>query len=387
MNRLAVKWLVFLTVFAVSSAAYAHVGKQLVKSGTRALGSTAGERSILGTMDGWYESGAALKRSVSASTLQKSFKRFVHPQESRDHAFRNGSFFAPITPTPLRELRVNLIHPTTEQVQQAVSEYRNLVKDFAPVHKEITTKLLYKTLPNDKWTALLPQERRSLILSLSRLQGRVEKLRRVVFAKDQPLEKMAVWIDTALQEVNPFYMPGIRLRGRADKRVFDRNEFFLKYPNKADLPAGVTAPERTVPPDLRVAVLNDQEDILDMYRAWDQQGRLGEGWSVTTYKDTRNLLNDLQNGHMYDLIITDLTVPGGGGYFLTDQVREMGLNMPIIGCSMYTLDKLDAQKMFDQGFDGYIYGDDLFEEMSGSVSWLGYIKNYYYYKALHGWSR
>ena len=161
----------------------------------------------------------------------------------------------------------------------------------------------------------------------------------------------------------------------------------MKYPNKADLPAGVTAPERTVPPDLRVAVLNDQEDILDMYRAWDQQRRLGEGWSVTTYKDTRNLLNDLQNGHMYDLIITDLTVPGGGGYFLTDQVREMGLNMPIIGCSMYTLDKLDAPKMFDQGFDGYIYGDDLFEEMSGSVSWLGYIKNYYYYKALHGWSR
>ena len=386
MNRFLAKNLACLLSLAIGFPVYAQVGKQIVKPAGQAMGAAAGEFSVLKTMDGWYNSGAALRRSA-AESVERTLKKEISMQQDRNHAFRNSYFFRPILPTPIRDLRINLIHPSTEQVQQAVSEYRKIVTDFNAMRREVSTKVFYKTFPNDEPSAMAPQELRQMIIQLSDLQFKINRLRRIVFAKDPALAQMAQWTEQALRQVNPFYMPGLQQRARLDSRVFDRNEFFLKYPNSANVPEGITPPQRMVPDNLRVAVLNDQPDILNMYRAWADQKRLGAGWSVITYKDTGDLLNALRAGEMYDLIITDLTVPGGGGYFLTDQVREMNLNIPIIGCSMYTVDKLNAEKMFEQGFDGYIYGDDMFEEMAGSVSWIGYIKNYYYYKALHGWSR
>lgn len=388
MNRFYAKWIVGSLCLALGAPAYAQGTKQVITAGSRALGSSAArEASILKSMDNWYESGAAIKRAVSAAAARQTVKPALHPQVSRDHAFRNGGFFGPIKPTPVKDLRVRLIHPSQDQVNEAFAEYRKLMSDFEPLRKEISTKVLYKTIPNDKWTALYPQERRPLITQLAGLKGRAERLLSVMFENDPALIQVDAWLSEAMSQVNPFYVAGMKTRRRTDKRVFDRAQFFLKYPKASDLPEGVTPPSRDVPENLRVAVLNDQQDILDMYKIWDKQNRLGPGWKVTTYTDTRDMLNALQSGEVYDLIITDLTVPGGGGYYLVDQVREMRLNMPIIGCSMYTIDKLNAEKMFDQGFDGYIYGDDLFEEVSGSVSWMGSIKNYYYYKALHGWSR
>lgn len=392
MNRFVNKWLVCALALAMGSAAYAQVGKQIVKNGTRALGASS-EFSILNSMDGWYNAGAAMKQSAAAAAAieeaaQKAARKpYEKLPETREHAFRNSDFFKPILPTPVKELHVRLIHPTQDQVQKAVAAYQKVMGDFEPLRKEVSTKLLYKTFPLDEWYSLTPQERRVLILEISSVKGRIQKLRSVVFAQDPALAEAEEWLEKAMQYINPFYVPSMKNRTRTDNRVFDRKEFFLEYPRSLFSADEATAALRTAPANLRIAVLNDQEDILDMYRIWEKQNRLGEGWTVTTYKDTRELLHALQSGAVYDMIITDLTVPGGGGYYLADQVRDMRLNMPIIGCSMYTADKLDAQKMFDQGFDGYIYGDDMFEELAGSVSWMGYIKNYYYYKNSHGWSR
>lgn len=387
MNRFYAKWIVCSLCLALGASVYAQGTKQVITAGSRALGSSAAkEASILKSMDNWYESGAAIKRAVSAAAMRPAAKPVVHPADSRDHAFRNSGFFGPITPTPVKDLRVRLIHPSQDQVNEAFAEYRELMSDLEPLRKEVNTKLLYKTIPNDKWTALYPQERRPLILQISSMKGRTEKLLNVMFANDPALLQADAWLEEAMKQVNPFYVAGLKRRKRLDKRAFSRSEFFLESPR--DIPEGVPSPYRTeVPANMRVAVLNDQTDILDMYKLWERENRLGPGWKVTTYKDTRDMLQAMQSGEVYDLVITDLTVPGGGGYYLVDQLREMRLNMPIIGCSMYTIDKLNAEKMFEQGFDGYIYGDDLFEEPAGSVSWMGFIKKYYWYKNLNGWSR
>lgn len=387
MNRFYAKWIVCSLCLALGASVYAQGTKQVITAGSRALGSSAAkEASILKSMDNWYESGAAIKRAVSAAAMRPAAKPVVHPADSRDHAFRNSGFFGPITPTPVKDLRVRLIHPSQDQVNEAFAEYRELMSDLEPLRKEVNTKLLYKTIPNDKWTALYPQERRPLILQISSMKGRTEKLLNVMFANDPALLQADAWLEEAMKQVNPFYVAGLKRRKRLDKRAFSRSEFFLESPR--DIPEGVPSPYRTeVPANMRVAVLNDQTDILDMYKLWERENRLGPGWKVTTYKDTRDMLQAMQSGEVYDLVITDLTVPGGGGYYLVDQLRDMRLNMPIIGCSMYTIDKLNAEKMFEQGFDGYIYGDDLFEEPAGSVSWMGFIKKYYWYKNLNGWSR
>lgn len=387
MNRFYAKWIVCSLCLALGASVYAQGTKQVITAGSRALGSSAAkEASILKSMDNWYESGAAIKRAVSAAAMRPAAKPVVHPADSRDHAFRNSGFFGPITPMPVKDLRVRLIHPSQDQVNEAFAEYRELMSDLEPLRKEVNTKLLYKTIPNDKWTALYPQERRPLILQISSMKGRTEKLLNVMFANDPALLQADAWLEEAMKQVNPFYVAGLKRRKRLDKRAFSRGEFFLESPR--DIPEGVPSPYRTeVPANMRVAVLNDQTDILDMYKLWERENRLGPGWTVATYKDTRDMLQAMQSGEVYDLVITDLTVPGGGGYYLVDQLRDMRLNMPIIGCSMYTIDKLNAEKMFEQGFDGYIYGDDLFEEPAGSVSWMGFIKKYYWYKNLNGWSR
>ncbi len=351
---------------------------------SEALGVGVGS-SALGKIDALRQSGVEL-RNLSGK-VEETIQKRIPVVQRRWESFRSSGFFDAILPTPSKELKINLINPTNEQVQQAVKGYQRLWKDFAPLHAEVTTKLFYNTFPNEKGASLPPQDRRTLITNLGLLQGRAEKLSRVVFAKDPALKNMLEWLENALQAIHPFYVPGLQQRARTDSRVFERDEFFLKYPDTSHFPEGFQGPERAVPDNLRVAVLNDQEDILDMYRIWNYQKRLGEGWDVQLYEDTGALLDDIRAGKEYDLIITDLTVPGGGGYFLVDQIRSMKLNMPIIGCSMYTIDKLNAEKMFDQGFDGYIYGSDMFEEVSGSVKFIGYLKNYYYYKALNGWSR
>ncbi|WP_428077513.1 response regulator [Candidatus Avelusimicrobium alvi] len=387
MNHFYAKWIVCSLCLTLGASAYAQGTKQVITAGSRALGSSAArEASALKTMDGWYESGAAIKRAVSAAAMRAAPKPVVHPADRRDHAFRNSSFFGPITPTPVKDLRVRLIHPSQAQVNEAFAEYHQLMSDLKSLRKEVNTKLLYKTIPNDKWTALYPQERRPLIVEISRMKGRTEKLLNVVFANDPALLQADAWLDEAMKQVNPFYVAGLKRRKRLDQRAFSRDEFFLKSPR--EIPEGMPTPYRTeVPANMRVVVLNDQTDILDMYKLWERENRLGPGWTVATYKDTREMIHAIQSGEVYDLVITDLTVPGGGGYYLVDQLREMRLNMPIIGCSMYTIDKLNAEKMFEQGFDGYIYGDDLFEEPAGSVSWMGYIKKYYWYKNFNGWSR
>ncbi len=397
MNRTSAKWLVCALALTLGVAAYAQTGNQVanaLKLGAKGLESGAKGKnplSALDTMDAWYKAGAAAQNSARVSAaINKAAKEAAQKPKgkiSRETHFRNdGDFFRAITPTPVEKLRVRLIRPTQQQVKQAVDAYQQLMKDFESLRKEVDTKLLYNKLSSPDRTNMASQERRVLIMELGEIRSRAAKLSRVVFADDPALAKIIKWADTAMQQINPYYVLTLTNHRRLDSRVFNESEFFLDYPQE-NLPDGTAAYEFAVPENIRVAVLNDQEDVLDMYQAWAREGRLGKGWKVATFSDTRDLLTSLQSGNVYDLIITDLTVPGGGGYFLVDQVRDMQLDIPVLGGSMYTRDQINAQKMFDQGFDGYIYGDDMFEELAGSVKWMGQVKKYYFYKALRGWSR
>ena len=65
MNRFVNKWLVCALALAMGSAAYAQVGKQIVKHGTLALGAYS-DFSFLNSMDVWYNDGADMKKSAAA---------------------------------------------------------------------------------------------------------------------------------------------------------------------------------------------------------------------------------------------------------------------------------------------------------------------------------
>ena len=166
-------------------------------------------------------------------------------------------------------------------------------------------------------------------------------------------------------------------------RPYVQEEFWMEY-DWRKFPRDESLTQ--LPEDVHMVVLNDTHDILDMYKPWEREGRFPKGWKVSVYDDTKELLDAVKVGSKFDLVISDIQVPGGGRYFV-GQLRDMGFDTPVIGCSMYTRDKIDSQELHQIGFDGYMYGDDMFEESAGFYKWAGYIKNYYYYKRIGNWQR
>ena len=210
-------------------------------------------------------------------------------------------------------------------------------------------------------------------------------MRTVVFAHDIPLRRVQAWLQAVLPEINPFYVPNSALKAtaRTDGRVANKAEFFLEEPKGSSYSYNTV----TVPENWHVAVLNDDPDVLYMYQVWEREGRLGKGWRFSLYKDTNDLIRAFKEGAAFDLVITDMVVPGGGGKYLTSWLRQEGKTMPIIGCSNYYSSQLNHEDLFRLGFDGYMYAGDMFEEVYGSFNWMSNIKHYFYYKNLHGWQR
>lgn len=139
----------------------------------------------------------------------------------------------------------------------------------------------------------------------------------------------------------------------------------------------------------RVAVVNDFPFFRNRVAELHRQERLFAGGTLHTYASADALLDAmLTRGERYGVIFTDIIISdGGGGRYFVGQLRDMGFDTPVIGCSMYTRDKIDSQELHNIGFDGYMYGDDMFEESAGFYKWAGYIKNYYYYKRIGNWHR
>lgn len=366
----------------------AAVGKglpgQVVRAGVP--GGVSG--GALGVMDSWVLPLPEVKKAVDLSL--KAAQAVVHPPTYppavlTKREFLNSDFFTmSIAPTPVEKLYPRLTSPSSAQMQGALEEYQNALSDFFTLRKEIQQVLLYQNLPGESGM-LLPESKRGYLEMLWDIRLRINRLALVTFPKDQALQSAKKWLDDALQKFNPYYTPENLMKEIRADREFDRGQFLL-----ADDWRNPLLPhdfKREVPENIHMAVLNDDLDILAMYDTWIKQGRLGKNWTLETYHNTEDLVAAVKSGKNFDLIITDLTVPGGGGYFLTDQVRQLNKRTPIIGCSMYTIDAINAEKMFEQGFDGYIYGGGLFEEVSGSVTWMGYIKYYYSLGKFFNWRR
>lgn len=388
MNNLWKGSLIFCFSLLLSQSAFAQLGK--LTRGIRAAGRTTSRisRSVsagsaLGRMDRIAAEAEATVRRMGDIKITAPTVRETSAILRRNH-FLNGSLSRTITPTPVEKLYPNIISPSQEQVQQFRSEYTEAMKDFQRIRHELTPKLLYKNLPGEG-TPLSLADRRYFTTELSGLELTVDHLRTVVFSHDVPLQQVQTWLQTVLPEVNPFYVPNsaLKVAVRPDNRVVDKAEFFLKEP-KDPAYSGSTI---EVPENWHVAVLNDDLDILYMYQVWEREGRMGKGWHFSLYKDTNDLIRAFKGGASFDLVITDMVVPGGGGKYLTSWLRQEGKNMPVIGCSNFPAYKLNDEELFQLGFDGYMYADDMFEEVYGSFNWMSNIKRYFYYKNLHGWQR
>lgn len=366
-----------------TSNAWCQVGKmgvQLVKKTPTSALDVLGSRFSAGA--NIAKTQAALERAAKLAALRSwnvPNKNFIRTRQNFNTFILN-----PITPTSSSDLRLRLVSPSMKQGQEAVQKYEEFFADFKKVRTEINSVLGNSLLDGtDLQKTLHPSQRGYYAGKLQALEFRLNKLQNFLFPNDPALVQARKYIEFAASKFNEFYSPSVTVN-KYVARPFVQDEFWMEY----DWRQGPRDESLTLlPENVHMAVLNDSYDILNMYRQWERTGRFPKGWKVSVYDDARKLLDAISAGENFDLIISDINVPGGGGRYFVGQLREMGSNAPVIGCSMYRRDKIDSKELHKIGFDGYMYGDDMFEESAGFWKWAGYVKNYYYYKRIGNWPR
>ena len=82
----------------------------------------------------------------------------------------------------------------------------------------------------------------------------------------------------------------------------------------------------------KILVVDDDEQILFVWRG-ALEGR-AEQWHVETARDGQEALEKVQSTS-FDLIVTDLMMPGMDGCDLTVAVRDLAGNVPVIWITAY----------------------------------------------------
>ncbi len=351
-------------------------------------------------------------------------------------------------PTPLENLRAYLTHDVPPATfQDAVESYAAFVKKTEEAHYEITAKIIYSSLANEAKPFTL-DEIRYVNKVITDMRFAVTILRNT-FIKDPYLLNQQQYWDKVMTTFNPL-LESLLLKldiPRPDKRVYDYHEFVLSNPDHStpylpdshsliegeededyddeDDPGGPvgTRPlpkwvrERQhdqemmaftkeadallpfIPQNLRIAFINDDLNPRLNFEAWGKKGLLGKGARVDVFAEGSAFLNRVKNGTHYDLVITDLLVPRGG-IAMMEELRTLDSFVAVIASSKFypgdgDLIKTDSGKevvstedYFHAGLDGYMwYNNNLNAGAYGYIQVLRSLKNYYYYKNLHGWSR
>jgi CheY-like chemotaxis protein len=102
--------------------------------------------------------------------------------------------------------------------------------------------------------------------------------------------------------------------------------------------------------DERILLVDDEAEIV----AIEQQMLERLGYKVKAYANSVEALNHFQeNAEAYDLVITDLTMPGLTGDRLTKRLLKVRPNLPIILCTGFS-EMMNEQKAEDLGITKFL---------------------------------
>lgn len=261
--------------------------------------------------------------------------------------------------------------------EAARKTYYQRMREFAELKKYIDIKMFYYKADGVSARSMPPQDRIQMTKDVGSLRVRLKFLSLYYFPEDMPLYLATKYLTQRMIELQP------GLAGLLEKmpvylrkdRVYSHSEFMLAAPKEGavveELPAG-----------LKIAVVNDNPDILTAMSNFGRWGRFGSGAEVKTFDSIYKLGDTLKKGETYDIIFSDISMPNGSGMLLVNKLRENSNNTPVIGLSGYKEETVKGQDLFEIGFDGYIMSDDF-----GYRSAPNALKNYFYYRNLHKWMR
>ncbi len=282
-----------------------------------------------------------------------------------------------------------------DQLETFISRYRETMGKFKEFKHE-TSPFLYYRLKDPKRTDGLRREDEHLLAPTIEMERRLLRLSAVVDPKkDEPLAFALEYVGRVRDELAPMLkgMGGNGVYFARTDRKFVGDEFYLhdgEFKRWTDmLRRGRTLKEALqLPSGLRVAVLNDRPSVLENMQKSHQNGIFVRGGTLDCFSQADALIASVRGGKEYDLIITDIIVPGGGGYYVTKELRLDGFSGAIIALSAYERDDSMGMEMFERGFDGMLNLPIAFEH---SPFWesdvLRGLNNYFHLKKINKWQR
>lgn len=378
------KWIVFLLALCayLPCAAQKNLAKEAFGKGAlkEAVGKSAGQGLLQSArvVQGRILLNAARPASGAVTPLEKYVLKSVPP-------------------TNLQKLPLLLYKPSPKQQSESMFLYLRVMDSFKDFKKEMDAVLYYQAKPNER-RVLPSSERATLMQKIGDMNRQLAKLSYVVSPDDPALKAAREYMVYAAETVSPVLrgiLDGKKLT-RTD-RTFKQEEFFLHTPKENEdsalsgwLPHSVRARQvaRTLPPGLTMAVLNDRESVLKRMQELNATTFCPE-WKIYTYTDTEDLLGQINRHNVkFDIILTDIIVPGGGGYYLTAALRAQGFDGVILAATAYQEEEELGRGMFNRGFDGMFSLPKGFED---GKEWprelMKGFQNYFYYRDLNGWKR
>lgn len=257
---------------------------------------------------------------------------------------------------------------TLEQAEDFVAQYRETMKKFQKFKQE-TTPFLYYRMKNSSKTDVLPREHQYLLSATLDMERDLLRVCNIVESeKDKPLAFALEYVTRVRDEVAPALkgMSGKDIFFARSDRKFVADEFYLhenefKRWGSMFRRGQALAQAKNLPPGLRVAVLNARVSVLDQMQKSHKKGIFIRGGQLDGYLRADQLIEAVRGGKKYDLILTDIIVPGGGGYYLTNVLRLDGFSGAIIALSAFERDDSMSMDMFARGFDGILNLPSAFE--------------------------
>ena len=105
------------------------------------------------------------------------------------------------------------------------------------------------------------------------------------------------------------------------------------------------------------------------------------GWQLDTFNTPEDFLAD-PNHLQYDLVLTDILISGGGGIYLTRQLRDQKFEGGILAVTAYPEEREIGVKLQVAGMDGMIALTDIdpYFLLHRPETLAQKIRNYFYYK-------
>lgn len=250
---------------------------------------------------------------------------------------------------------------SAQQARAFVERYREAMAKFKKFKQETTPFLYYRIKDAQKMEAPRREDQHFLPAALD-MERELLRVSAVIDAKeDDDLAFALSYVARVRDELAPILkgMSGTDLFFSRTDRKFVGDEFYLyefELKRWTDMFRGGQAAKqaRQLPRGLCVAVLNDRASVLEQMQKSHEKGVFIRGGEVDGFLQADELIAAVRAGKKYDLILTDIIVPGGGGYYLTKVLRLDGFSGAIIALSAFERDDSMAMDMFERGFDGML---------------------------------